>query len=81
MIDLSKIHKGMDVMTSDGQRLGAIREVMGHVLFLDDAQAAAGERDVSVPLIWIIGIDDVVHLAKSRDQVQREWQAGAQSTL
>lgn len=81
MIDLNKIHKGMDVMTSDGQRLGAVREVMEHVLFLDEVEEASGAQKTSVPMIWIIGIDDSVRLAKSREQVQMEWEAGAKSSL
>jgi hypothetical protein len=49
MLNLDKIHKGMDVVTSDGRRLGAICEVMEHVLFLDDAGAGSEFKKTSVP--------------------------------
>jgi len=81
MLNLDKIHKGMDVMTSDGHRLGTVREVMEHVLFLDDVPAGDGRRKTSVPMIWIIDIDEAVRLAKSQQQVEMEWQAGAKSSL
>jgi hypothetical protein len=79
MLDNSKIHKGMDVMTSDGHRLGAVRDVMEHVLFLDDVEAGSGKN--SVPMMWIIDINDAVRLAKSHEQIQKEWQAGSASSL
>jgi hypothetical protein len=81
MPNLDKIHKGMDVLTSDGQRLGAVREVMGHMLFLDRVASSPGSNKTSVPMIWIVDIDQGVHLAKSRQQVEEEWQAGAKSSL
>jgi len=76
VIDLDRIHRGMDVLTSDGHRLGTVRELVGHIIFLDSSEADSGGKDVSVPLIWILSTDEVVRLAKSREQVQREWQAG-----
>ena len=78
MIDLDRIHKGMDVMTSDGQKLGTVRELLGHVMFLDEAVSASGAGGVSIPLTWIVAVDEVVHLAKSRDQAERDGQAGSQ---
>ncbi|MCB5177598.1 MULTISPECIES: DUF2171 domain-containing protein [Microvirga] len=81
MINLDKIHKGMDVVTSDDHRLGTVREVMEHVLFLNDVEAVSEFNKTSVPMIWIIGIDDAVRLAKSREQVEKEWHAGPRSGL
>ncbi|MGO4573269.1 DUF2171 domain-containing protein [Microvirga sp. 2TAF3] len=81
MLNLDKIHEGMDVLTSDGQRLGAVREIMGHMLFLDGVTSSPEPDRTSVPMIWIIDIGQVVHLAKSREQVEKEWQAGAKSSL
>ncbi len=81
MIDLSKVHKGMRVTTSDGQQLGAVKQLLGQVMFLDGVEQAAGPGDVSIPLAWIIAVDNDVRLSKSLDQVGQEWQAGSQSTL
>ena len=49
MLNLDKIHKGMDMVTSDGGRLGTAREVMEHVLFLDDVEAGSEFMKTSVP--------------------------------
>ncbi len=57
MIDLDKIHIGLQVRTSDEQRLGAVKQVLGHMRFLNEIEPAAGEGDVSVPLIWILAVD------------------------
>jgi hypothetical protein len=76
MIDLDRIHKGMDVLTSDGQRLGTVRELLGHMLFLDDAVDHSARADAAVPLCWVVGHDEAVRLAKSKDQVLQERQAG-----
>lgn len=77
MIDLSKVHKGMGVVTSDGQRLGTVRELLGQVMFLDGVGQAPGPGDVSVPLAWVASVDREVALLKSREQVEQEWQAGS----
>jgi hypothetical protein len=81
MIDLDKIHKGMEVLTSDGQRLGTVRTLLGHMLFLDDAADHAQDLDATVPLSWVVSQDDAVRLAKSKDQVLQEWQAGSSRGL
>ena len=65
MLNLDKIHKGMDVVKSDGRRLGTVREVMEHVLVLDDVEAGSEFNKTSVPMICIIAIDQGVRLAKS----------------
>ena len=81
MLNLDKIHKGMDVVTSDGRRLGTVREVMEHVLVLDNVEAGSEFNKTSVPMIWIIAIDQGVRLAKSWEQVEKEWRADAKSSL
>ncbi len=81
MIDLSKVHKGMPVTTSDGQQLGTVKQLLGQVMFLDVVEQVSGPGDVSIPLAWIDTIDSEVRLSKSREQVEQEWQAGSQSTL
>jgi Uncharacterized protein conserved in bacteria (DUF2171) len=81
MFSLDMIQKGMNVLTSDNYRLGAVREVMDHVIFLDEVEADASFRKTSVPLIWIIDIDSSVRLAKSREQVERAWLADPGSSL
>ncbi len=68
MIDLGKIHKGMDVMTSDGQRLGTVRDLLEHVLFLDDVELASDRDRSSVPLIWVLSVDTAIRLAKHRSR-------------
>ncbi|MBM1172810.1 hypothetical protein [Microvirga arabica] len=78
MLDLSRIHKGMQVPTSDDHRLGTVREIMEHVIFLDEVEAQPGTNKTSVPMIWI---NDAVRLTKSRDQVLKEWQARPASSL
>ena len=81
MIDLGKIHKGMDVVTSDGQRLGTVRDLLEHVLFLDDVELTPDRHRSSVPLLWVLSVDTAVRLAKSQEQVLREWQSGPESSL
>jgi hypothetical protein len=81
MFSLDMIQKGMDVLTSDDYRLGAVREVLDHVIFLDDVEAGTSFRKTSVPMIWIIDIDNAVRLAKSREQVEMEWLANPRSSL
>jgi len=72
MIDLDAIHRGMPVMSSDGQQLGTVRGLQGRVIRLDDAAGALPEGFASVPLEWVLSVDDAVHLAKSREQAERE---------
>ncbi len=81
MLNLAKIHKGMDVLTSDGFRIGVVREVMEHVMFLDEVEAGRQADKTTVPMIWIVDVDNSVRLAKSWEQVQKEWNAGPQSSL
>jgi hypothetical protein len=81
MIDLNKVHKGMNVVTSDGKRLGTVKELLGQVMFLDGVEQATGPGDVSIPLAWIISVDKNVGLAKSREQVEQEWQSGSRQGL
>ena len=68
-------------MTSDGQRLGTVHELLEHVLFLDDVELASDRDRSSVPLLWVVSVDTAIRLAKSQEQVLREWQAGPESTL
>lgn len=81
MIDLNKIHKGMDVLTSDERLIGTVKELLGQVMFLNGAEANRDSSDVSIPMIWIAAIDDAVHLAKSHEQVQQHWQSGPKTSL
>ena len=81
MFSVDMIQKGMDVLTSDDYRLGTVREVLNHVIFLDDVEADTNVRKTSVPMIWIIDIGSAVRLAKSRKQVELEWRANPRSSL
>ena len=72
MINIDAIHRGMPVMTSDRQRLGTVREVQGRVIRLDEAAGGVSGGSASVPLEWVLAVDDAVHLAKSREQAERD---------
>ena len=77
MIDLDKIHSGMAVMTSDGQRLGSVKELIGHIMVLEATGPAGEDGRFSVPLAWVVDVADAVHLAKSREQAERDWRASS----
>ena len=44
MLNLNKIHRGMDVVKSNGRRLGTDREVMEHVLFRTTSRQVQSSR-------------------------------------
>ena len=80
MIDLATIQSGMEVLTSDGERVGTVDRLLGHMMFLKgDGGAPAGEE--AVPLAWVTAIDEAVRLAKSGEQLRQERQASTRSTL
>ena len=80
MIDLGTIQSGMNVLTSDGESVGTVGKLLGHMMFLEGAKGPL-EGEEAVPLAWVIGIDESVRIAKSSEQLRQERQAGAQSTL
>jgi hypothetical protein len=55
----------------DGHRIGAVCEVLSHVLFLDTGSCP--DPKVSVSMRWIADIDQAIELAKSREQAEQEW--------
>ncbi len=70
------IREHMEVVGSDGQRVGAVDRVEGRSIKLTkDAPEARGEHRY-IPLAWVDSVDGkAVRLNKPSAGVRQEWQA------
>jgi len=77
MVQAQQIKEHMDVIGSDGQRVGTVDHVEGaEKIKLAKHDAPDGKHHL-IPLSMVERVDSHVHLNKSAKDVQKEWQAAA----
>ncbi len=70
---LQKVDEHMEVVGSDGEKLGTVDKVRGDRIILAKNDTQAGGHHHSIPSSWIQSVDDKVTLAKSCDDAKRAW--------
>jgi hypothetical protein len=77
MVQAQQIKEHMDVIGSDGQRVGTVDYMEGSdKIKLAKHDAPDGKHHL-IPLSMVERVDSHVHLNKSAKDVQKEWQAAA----
>ena len=77
MVQAQQIKEHMDVIGSDGQRVGTVDHMAGgEKIKLAKHDAPDGKHHL-IPLSMVERVDSHVHLNKSAKDVQKEWQAAA----
>ena len=71
------IREHMDVIGSDGSRVGTVDRVEGQTIKLAKGDPNAGGSHHWIPMDWVQRVDQHVHLNRSRDEVSRNWQTAA----
>ena len=75
-MEAERIAEHMPVVGSDGQRIGTVDAVEGESIKLTRHDMPDGQHH-HVPLSWVSGVDQHVHLTKTRDDALRDLLAGA----
>jgi hypothetical protein len=75
-METERITAHMPVIGSDGQRIGTVDRIEGDAIELSGQEMPDGQHH-RVPLAWVSGVDQHVHLGKTRDDALRDLLAGA----
>ena len=76
-MDTSKIREHMDVIASDGRKIGRVDHLEGaDQIKLTKSDAPDGKHHL-IPLNWVHHVDDHVHLSKASNDVTKQWGAAA----
>ena len=70
---LGNVDDGMDVVGSDGERVGTVDKVRGDRIILTKNDERAHGVHHSVPCGWLERVEDKVILNRTADQAMREW--------
>ncbi len=76
MNDTSKIQQHMNVLGLDGTHVGSVERIEGSdkiKLTRKDRAAHAGHGH-SIPLAWVVKVDNHVHLSKTSREVFAFWE-------
>jgi len=77
MIHQADIKQHMEVVGSDGKHVGTIDHLAKSGLVkLTKSDAKDGQHHL-FPVSWVEKIDDKVHLNKSSQEAQQQWQTAA----
>ena len=74
MADTSKIKEHMDVIASDGQRVGTVDHMEGNDKIKLTKDAAHGGHHHLIMVAWVDHVDKHVHLNKAGKDVTQSWQ-------
>ncbi|RYE61320.1 MAG: DUF2171 domain-containing protein [Oxalobacteraceae bacterium] len=73
MTDAGSIKEHMDVIASDGTKIGRVDHVQGaDKIKLTKTDSADGKHHF-VPFNWVAKVDEHVHLSKTANDVQAAW--------
>lgn len=72
MVDASKIVSHIVVVDSNGERVGTVDKVEGASIKLAKFDQS-GDGHHWIPLAWVAKVDQLVHLDRDLNEVQREW--------
>lgn len=70
---LSRVTENMEVVGSDGERIGAVDKVRGDRILLNRNDPDSGGHHHSIPSRWIQSVDDKVTLRKTAEQAKAHW--------
>lgn len=74
-MNAADIKEHMEVVGSDGQKVGRVDRVEGRSIKLTkDSPGAKGDH-LFIPLDWVERVDQQVHLNKASADVREGWQA------
>lgn len=77
MVNSTDIKEHMDVVSSDGKRIGTVDHMEGSDrIKLTKADSPDGHHHL-IPLAWVRSVDARVHLSKSADDTMKNWQHAA----
>jgi hypothetical protein len=71
------IREHMDVLGSDGARVGTVDRVEGQTIKLAKNDPNAHGSHHWIPMDWVQRVDQHVHLSKPSAEVSRNWQTAA----
>lgn len=71
---LTRVSEHMEVVGSDGQKIGTVDKVRGDRVILTRNDENAGGVHHSFPCSWIDKVEDKVTVNKSREEAMRQWQ-------
>lgn len=70
---LNRVTEHMEVVGSDGQRIGTVDKVKGDRIILTKNDELAGGRHHAIPCSWLDNVDDKVTVNKSAEEARRSW--------
>lgn len=70
---MGKVTEHMEVVGSDGEKIGTVDKVRGDRIVLTKNDENAGGVHHSIPCSWIDSVDDKVKVNKSKDEAMRAW--------
>lgn len=76
MADTAKIKEHMDVVASDGRKVGVVDRVEGGKIKLTKASTGHHQHHHLVPVSWVDHIDQHVHLNQAGNYVEQNWEHG-----
>ena len=70
---LSKVNEHMEVVGSDGQKVGTVDKVRGDRIILTKNDPQAGGHHHSIPSRWIESVDTSVRIRKTAEEARNHW--------
>lgn len=70
---LGKVREHMEVVGSDGERVGVVDKVEGDRIILTKNDPTAGGHHHSIPCSWIQSTDDKVTINKTAQEAMQQW--------
>ncbi len=73
-MSISMVSEHMEVVGSDGARVGVVDKVRGDRIVLTRSDETAGGSHHSIPGGWIDSVDDKVRLGRTAQAAMAEWE-------
>jgi hypothetical protein len=73
-MNADNIREHMDIIGSDGTRVGTVDKVEGQTIKLAKNDPNANGSHHWIPIDWVQRVDRHVHLSKPGAEVSRNWQ-------
>jgi hypothetical protein len=70
---LGRVREHMEVVGSDGERVGTVDKVSGDRIILTKNNPTAGGHHHSIPCSWIQTVDERVTINKSAQDAMQQW--------
>lgn len=77
MIHQADIKEHMEVVGADGKHVGTVDHLAKSGLVKLTKSDAADHQNHLFPVSWVEKIDDKIHLNKSSQEAQQQWQTAA----